>query len=263
MLMPYVTNDDARLYYQVIGEGSSITFAHGAGGNAASWYQQVPCFSSTYKTIVFDHRAFGRSECDPDNFQITRFADDLAAILDDAGVRKTALVCQSMGGWTGFNFSLKYPERVSCLVMSHTTGGITNNKIRTVLSDIAKTRGAATEPFGSLALAADLPDKDPVKSNLYNQIGNFNVSINLDKILAGIADVGAETTQEQLKNFKVPTLFITSSMDLLMPADAIYEAARMIEGAEVKFFDGVGHSSYFECPDEFNAMVGEFIAKHI
>lgn len=260
--MPYVTNDDARLYYQVIGEGSAITFAHGAGGNAASWYQQVPFFSSSYKTIVFDHRAFGRSECDPENFHASRFADDLASVLDAAGVEKTALVCQSLGGWTGLSFSLKYPERVSCLVMSHTTGGITSKKIRAVLKEIAETRGAAKEPFGSLALAADLPDKDPVKSNLYNQIGNFNVIINLEKILAGITGIATETTEEQLKDFKVPTMFITSSMDVLMPAEAIYEAAGMIGGAEVKFFDGIGHSSYFECPEEFNAVVAEFVAKH-
>ena len=260
--MPYVTHDDARLYYQVIGEGSSITFAHGAGGNAASWYQQVPCFSLNYKTIVFDHRAFGRSECDPENYQASRFADDLAAILDDAGVEKTALVCQSMGGWTGVSFSLKYPERVSCLVMSHTTGGITNDKIQEALKEITRTRPAPKKPFGSWAIAADLPDKDPVKSNLYNQIRNFNVIIDLEKILAGIDGSRAETTEEQLKDFVVPTLFITSSMDVLMPANAIYEAAGMIKGAEVKFFEGVGHSSYFECPDEFNSIVGEFVAKH-
>jgi 3-oxoadipate enol-lactonase len=260
--MPYVTNDDARLYYQVIGEGNAITFAHGAGGNAASWYQQVPRFSSDYKTIVFDHRAFGRSECDPEDYHSGRFADDLAAILDDAGVEKTALVCQSMGGWTGIAFCLKYPQRVSCLVMSHTTGGITSDKIRAALSDIAKTREPASEPFGSLALAADLPDKDPVKSNLYNQIGNFNVTINLEKILAGIDGVRTETTGEQLKELDVPTLFITSSMDVLMPADAIYEASRMIAGSEVKYFDGIGHSSYFECPDAFNAVVAEFVAKY-
>ncbi|MEO2174520.1 MAG: alpha/beta hydrolase [bacterium] len=261
--MAYVNNNKAKLYYQVIGEGKAITFAHGAGGNAASWFQQIPHFASHYKTIAFDHRAFARSACDPDDYSSEKFADDLLAILDDAGVEKTALVCQSLGGWTGISFSLKYPERVSCLVMSHTTGGISNEKIQAAVEDIAKTRAPASEPFGSWAVAADLPDKDPVKANLYNQIGNFNTRINLQKILGGVGGKRAIVTREMLANFNIPTLFITASMDVLIPPDAIYEAAKMIDGAQTRFFDGIGHSSYFECPDEFNAVVSEFVARHI
>jgi 3-oxoadipate enol-lactonase len=260
--MTVVNRNAVKLYYQVIGEGEAVTFAHGAGGNAASWYQQVPYFSANYKTLTFDHRAFARSTCEPEDYNVAEFADDLLAILDDAGIEKTALVCQSMGGWTGINFSLKYPERVSCLVMSHTTGGISNDAIKDAMASIAATRKPASEPFGSWAIAADLPEKDPVKANLYNQIGNFNVIVNLDKILSGIGGVRASTTAEDLKNFAIPTLFITSSMDVLIPAEAIYEAAAMIDGASVHFFEGIGHSSYFECSDAFNKVAGDFIASH-
>ncbi len=260
--MAYVNREDAKLYYQVIGEGEAITFAHGAGGNAASWYQQVPFFCEKYKTIVFDHRAFARSTCAEEDYHSTKFADDLVAILDDAGVEKTALVCQSLGGWTGISFALKYPERVSCLVMSHTTGGITNDKISAAMQEIANTRQPAKEPFGSWAIAADLPDKDPVKANLYNQLGHFNVTINLEKILAGIGGKRSITTEEDLKDFSVPTLFITGSMDVLMPPDAILAASELIKGSRLETFQGIGHSSYFECPDAFNELVEAFIGTY-
>ncbi|MFP6808101.1 MAG: alpha/beta hydrolase [Pseudomonadales bacterium] len=259
--MAYVNHNGAKLYYQVIGDGSAITFAHGAGGNAASWYQQVPFFCKNYKTITFDHRAFARSDCKEEDYHSSKFADDLAAILDDAGIEKTALVCQSLGGWTGISFSLKYPERVSALVMSHTTGGITNNKITDSMKAAASDRQPASEPFGSWAIAADLPEKDPVKANLYNQLGNFNVTINLEKILSGIGGTRSGTTEEDLKGFSIPTLFVTASMDVLMPPAAIAEASRLIEGSELKSFEGIGHSSYFECPDEFNSIVAEFLAR--
>ncbi len=260
--MTYVVREDATLYYQVIGEGEAITFAHGAGGNAASWYQQIPFFCGKYKTIVFDHRAFARSSCAEENYHSTKFADDLIAILDDAGVDKTALVCQSLGGWTGVSFALKYPERVSCLVMSHTTGGITSDEITAAMQEIARTRQPAKEPFGSWAIAADLPDKDPVKANLYNQLGNFNVTINLEKILAGIGGTRSMTTEADLKDFSVPTLFITGSMDLLMPPDAIRAASDLVKGSRVESFEGIGHSSYFECPEAFNELVSKFIQEY-
>ena len=73
--MTYVNRDAVKLYYQVIGDGEAVTFAHGAGGNSASWYQQVPYFSKSYKTLTFDHRAFARSICDAEDYNMAEFAD--------------------------------------------------------------------------------------------------------------------------------------------------------------------------------------------
>ena len=44
--------------------------------------------------------------------------------MDDVGVERAAVVCQSMGGWTGMQFTLANPGRVSCLVLSGTPGGV-------------------------------------------------------------------------------------------------------------------------------------------
>ena len=83
-----VKSDGAELYYEAYGSGAALVFAHGGGGNAASWYQQVPHFLSRYRVITFDHRGFGRSYCEPSEVVSTRFAADLLAILDDAGVTR-------------------------------------------------------------------------------------------------------------------------------------------------------------------------------
>ena len=39
----------------------TIIFAHGAGGNLLSWFQQIPYFSRQYHCITFSHREFGHS----------------------------------------------------------------------------------------------------------------------------------------------------------------------------------------------------------
>ena len=100
--MPLVTNGDAEIYYEVHGEGPVLVFAHGMGGNHLSWWQQVPDFELRgYRAVTFDHRGFGRSRCPPEHFHPRHFPDDLFAILDALEVERAALVCQSMGGWTG------------------------------------------------------------------------------------------------------------------------------------------------------------------
>ena len=53
--MPYATSGETSIYYDTYGEPGrpAIVFAHGAGGNAASWWQQVPVFSADHHVIVF------------------------------------------------------------------------------------------------------------------------------------------------------------------------------------------------------------------
>jgi pimeloyl-ACP methyl ester carboxylesterase len=70
--------------------------------------------------VAFDHRGFGRSTCAPEAIDPRHFASDLEAILDAAGVRRAALVCQSMGGWTGLPFAIAHPERSAALVLAGT-----------------------------------------------------------------------------------------------------------------------------------------------
>src|SRR3990172_6186112 len=59
--MPWTPVNGIRLYYQSYGTGPALVFAHGAGGNHLSWWQQVPFFAARYRCVVFDQRAFGRS----------------------------------------------------------------------------------------------------------------------------------------------------------------------------------------------------------
>ena len=67
--MPSIATPDASIHYEVYGEGPPLVFAHGAGGNRISWWQQVPHFARRYRVIVLDHRGFGRSRCEPGDFR--------------------------------------------------------------------------------------------------------------------------------------------------------------------------------------------------
>jgi pimeloyl-ACP methyl ester carboxylesterase len=75
------------------GDGQpAAVFVHGSGGSALSWWQQLPVFAAKHRVVAFDHRGFGRSTCAPGALDPRCFAGDLAAILDDAGIERAALV---------------------------------------------------------------------------------------------------------------------------------------------------------------------------
>ena len=71
--MPRVQSHGVSIYYEVHGSGSAVVFAHGMGGNAMSWWQQVPHFARRYRVISFDHRGFARSPCPAPEFLPGRF----------------------------------------------------------------------------------------------------------------------------------------------------------------------------------------------
>lgn len=255
--MPAVETNGASIYYEVHGDGPAVVFAHGRGGNAASWWQQVPHFAQNYKVIVFDHRTFGRSTCPEEKFDRSLFDSDLIAILDQEMITRTAIVCQSMGGWTGLRASVYHPSRVSCLVLSNTPGGMNIPNVQIALKHSQKQflkRGV-----GSAAVAPDFPNRDPNAAYLYRHIGSLN--INLPNDLSKGNPTGI--TPDEMDGFAIPTLMITSEHDQLFPPSLIREVSKYIPGSSVTELPTAGHSPYFETPDAFNATVAQFLAGNI
>lgn len=256
--MSSVASHGTEIYYQVNGSGPAIAFAHGAGGNALSWWQQVPHFARSYRVLTFDHRGFGRSRCAPEELRTDWFADDLLAILDAEGIERAALVCQSMGGWTGLRAALEAPERVACLVLCATPGGVASPAVDRARTAIRERVGSAGV-LGNVALAPDFPEREPALAFLYDQIGGLNPRERGGLRRLGGSPVGAE----QLAGYRVPTLLIAGERDVLFPREALHEVASLIPGAEIRDFAGAGHSAYFEAAPEFNRMVEAFVAKHL
>ena len=261
--MPTLKRDGASLHYQLHGDPAkpAVVLAHGRGGNAASWWQQVPVFAKDWRVVTFDHRGFARSRCDSKaDFDPRRFADDLAAILDEAGIGRAALVCQSMGGRTGLGFALKYPKRVTSLVLCGTTGGLYDETIARGLGDV---KGVAAEvgSLKTLALEPTFPQRQPALATLYAQIQAFNTEFDY----GGPPILTAPETRVDpalLEGWSIPTLVLGGINDQIVASSVMKYVAQMIPGAELRLIPGLGHSTYFEDAATFNALVGNFLKKH-
>lgn len=262
--MPLVERPHATLHYESYGDGPALVLAHGAGGNTLVWWQQVPAFADRYRVVTFDHRGFGRSRCEAGHEQARYFADDLAAVLDHAGVGRCALVCQSMGGWTGLHFTLARPERVAALVLSGTPAGIATPRVMTALLAI----GSAAAAMGELsapawnqphpALAADIFARDPARGFLYAQLAALNPPGGLARL--ALHEMSIEPAR--LAGYAVPSLLLGGSGDLLFAPEVLQEVAATLPGARFHEIAGAGHSPYFEAPQAFNAALAAFLAAH-
>jgi pimeloyl-ACP methyl ester carboxylesterase len=120
----FVQRPDAAIYYEAVGSGPALVFAHGLGGNHMSWWQQMAHFADRFTCVSFAHRGFAPSRVEPGAAGVEAYADDLEALADHLGLDTVALVCQSMGGWTGIDVALRSPARVRALVLASTCGRI-------------------------------------------------------------------------------------------------------------------------------------------
>ena len=257
--MAYVAVNGTELYYEEAGEGPPLVFAHGVGGNHASWFQQTPSFSRWYRVITIDQRGFGLTE-DSNNLGRSGFVDDLRLLLDALGIGRTAIVAQSMGGSTAMGFTVRYPERVSALVMADTLVGIT---LPEELRAVQQERAQQTRDLSQLerVVSASFPQRQPEMAKLYLQIASFNKS-NASRFTMGGAPA-APITMEQVMTAAqtVPMLFLVGQEDILQPPDIVAAASRLVPNARLVVVSGAGHSDYWEQPQVFNHVVQAFLSE--
>jgi 3-oxoadipate enol-lactonase len=256
-VMPSTQINGIRLYYETAGKGPALVFAHGAGGNQMSWWQQLPYFSRSYRCVSFDHRAFGKSEDIPDGPGRRAFADDLRELLDELGIERCAIVAQSMGGRTAVGFSVRNAGRVGALVLAGTTGGAVNDALR------ERQETYRSGPAGRLSLARRavsprLRRDRPDLAHLYRLIGRLNPPRPAE-FLAPIPGYRGSSA-EALTRLAIPILFLVGEEDAITPPEIIRLAHEQVPGSQYEVIPKAGHSAYFERADEFNARVERFLS---
>lgn len=253
--MPFVHVNGIELYYESHGKGPAVVFAHGAGGNHLSWWQQVPAFRDRFRCITFDHRAFGRSH-DTHAGGRQWFAKDVEALLQHLGEESCAIVAQSMGGRTAIGLTFRTSIKVWGIVLAGTNGGAVDDEVRA----IQEQHRQSLPPGSTLldrAIAPSFAEEQPAMAFLYREIQRLNPPRPAD-FLAPIAGYSGSSAQ-RLAESGIPVLFVVGSEDQVVPADAIRGCHRTVAGSRLYVIEGAGHSAYFEKPDEFNAVVGSFL----
>ena len=241
------------LHYQSFGEGETVVFAHGAGGNLLSWWQQIPFFSQNYHCVTIDQRGFGHSFDVPGGPGAGAFVEDLVGLLDHLEIDSAHLVAQSMGGRTMLGFAVAYPQRTKSLVMADTVGGMAVPEVEELQRQLRDTNPSNIS-IGHRAVSQGFVQRNPALANLYLQISQSNP---LRSEPVGVPQRGP--TPAQLGSLQVPTLFIVGEEDQIAPPAVLEAATKTIPGARLTRVPEAGHSVYFEKPDIFNFEVSRFI----
>lgn len=265
--MPFVQSHGRDIYYEVHGDGPPLLLLHGAGSNAATWWQQLPSFSRQFRCITMDIRCFGRSLAPPDEFQLTFFVDDALAVLDAAQAPRAVLLGQSLGGMIGLRLALRHPQRVAAFVACDSSLAVDHAPL--VASVERRFRTVAAVSIEQRSLGRWFLERQPELAALYAQINHFNPSahrIPADAWRQAMLSLNQPqnlTPTQALSQLACPTLFLVGVDDPIVPVSAMLDLARLVPGSEVCVIENAAHSAYFEQAAEFNATVMDFLRRRL
>ena len=263
----FLQRPDCEIYFELTGSGPAIVFMHGLGGNHLSWWQQVAHFAPRFTCVTFAHRGFAPSSSFPDGPNPADFADDLGALLDHLALGKAYLVGQSMGGWTGVEFTLRNPLRVSGLVLANTVGTLDMGRLgeteRKRFDDwMTQADAQAAAGFANgvhPACGERMAREQPALHQLYRHIDDMAGKMDKQAMRARLFS-SRNRSPHDINAITCPVLFIIGQEDIVIPPFAADTIAALAPHARVAKVEKSGHSAYFERAAEFNGHLDAFLS---
>ncbi len=254
----------ADLHYWSFGSGPALVFAHGLGGNALSWWQQIPYFQRRWRCITFSHRGFAPSTVASGLPDPADYAGDLAALVDHLGLGDVAIVAQSMGGWGAVEFALQAPKRVRAIVLAATSGTFDARAADPkafaawevwAAAERLRLNAASIHPAAGEAMARDRPDL----KFLYSSIDAMSQGLDKEALRKRLFAARVRPLGDAAR-LPMPVLVACGEKDPVFasPLGAAFAAA-FPQGRHIEFAKA-GHSAYFEIAPEFNRRIEAFLA---
>ncbi|MFD7159098.1 alpha/beta fold hydrolase [Kribbella sp. NPDC059898] len=108
---------DAELNVVVAGEGPAVVLLHGWPHTSYLWHRVIPPLARHHLVLAPDLRGLGASEPTADGRDAGTLAADVVQLLDTLEIAEAAVVAIDAAVPPGFLAALRYPDRVSQLVL--------------------------------------------------------------------------------------------------------------------------------------------------
>lgn len=267
--MPYATaRDGTRIYYKDWGSGRPVVLVHGWPLSSDTFDAAALALAEGGHRVIFhDRRGFGRSDQPWDGYDYDTFADDVAAVLDDAGVSgEVALAGFSMGGGEVARFVSRNPGRVGRAVLigsvvpfllktDDNPDGAPKDVFDGMVAGIAKDRADFFRNFFPTFFGEGLVS-DAVLDDAFRQA----MAAGLRPTLACVRAFSETDFRPDLANFAMPTLIVHGVEDATVPIGlTAREVARRVPGAKLVEYEGAAHGLFASHSERLNADLLDFL----
>ena len=248
--------------FTVLGGGPTVLMLHGIGGGHLSFAPQVETLASSgYRAVAWDMPGYGRSApIEPYNFK--GLAQSCITLIEALKCGDVALVGHSMGGMVAQEVVARRPDLVNRLVLCGTSSAFGQPDPEWQRDFIAQ-RIAPLEAGQSMAELAQvlvpqmvgpgsLPEGVRLAAHCMGMVPAATYRRALDCIVTF-------DRADHLAHIEVPTLLVAGEHDRQVPPAVMKKMAQAIPRGSYHEMKGVGHLQNLEAPDDFDALLLNFL----
>jgi pimeloyl-ACP methyl ester carboxylesterase len=263
--MPFAQVGDLRVAYDDAGTGSPVLMINGIGAPRGAWFLQAPEIAQLFRTITFDNRDVGETgpSPTPDQYDMRRFADDAAGLLDALGIERAHVVGASMGGCIAQEMAISHPERVVSvtIVCSWATVEPWLRELWEQWEAIFAEQGPLAwsrttwlwvfthrwyrEPANLAGLLASAA-KDPLSQTLEMYLRQSHAAKTFEAL-------------QRLPGISSPAHVVAGEEDIFTPPRYSQAIAAAIPRAKLSIMPNTGHGMFWEATASFNRLVIDFL----
>lgn len=256
----YVAVDGGKLYYEMAGKGQAIVLLHDGMVPCTIWDEQFQWLAKSYRVVRYDRRAYGKSTNPLASYSDM---DDLNQVFIHLKIERAIIFGMSSGGGLAIDFTLKYPEKVSGLVLVGAvvsgygyTAHMTNRGGHMIPPSERSDQQKMVRYFVWDDPYEIYKDNFSAKERVWEWMKNYPK----EDRGAGIPIKSADRIAlKYLSEIKVPTLILVGEYDI--PDVHAHSGAinAGINGSVRKIIPRSGHLTPLEQPVLFNKEVGNFL----
>ena len=245
--------DGTRLAWSAVGEGPPLVKTANWLNHlefdfeSPIWHGWIRELAADFELIRYDERGNGLSDWDTPELSLDAFVDDLACVVDAAGLGQFDLLGISQGASVAIAYSLKHPERVRRIVLlgGYAAGWrargdneeISRREAMLTLTELGWGKDSPT--YRQLFTSFYVPGASPEHMSWFNELQRRSASpenaVKLMRVLAKI-DV-----RHLLAEVRHPTLVLHARDDQAIPLHEGEAMARGIPGARFVPLDSANH----------------------
>lgn len=254
--------------YHDIGKGEIIIMLHGSGPGVsawANWNKIFPILSSDYRILAPDMVGFGYTDR-PEGivYNMNTWVEQTVDFMDALGIEKANLVGNSFGGALALAMAVRYPNRISKLVLMGSMGvtfpitygldrvwGYTPSfeNMKELLDIFAYNREIVNDDLARLRYESSMqPGFQESFSAMFPAPRQEGVE-------------GMASNEIYIRSIKHQTLIVHGREDRVIPTETSYKLIEMIENAQLHIFGKCGHWTQIERAKEFANLVKNFLAE--
>ncbi|WP_447639936.1 MULTISPECIES: alpha/beta fold hydrolase [Chitinophagaceae] len=225
----YMLVGDAKLYYEVYGQGEPLVMLHGGVyGYIDEFASLIPLLAERYQVICIATRGHGKSFMGNSPYTYEQRAKDVFQVVRSITQDSVIVLGFSDGGMSALKLAATYPQLVKRLVaigVNDVPKGSAKDRYHYSRASLMKEDSAFFTRRLQLMPEPDRWDESLAKLNkLYNE--DFMSTETFSKIVC-------------------PTLVMSGDHDDYATRESVVRCAAAIKGSQLSFIPGCGHVVFF------------------